>query len=69
MTDNKVNPANTTGEYPCCVPWIDGRPLINAVGTNETECHVNLSLLDLSDDELQRVVILSAAINIAPPNS
>lgn len=69
MTDNKVNPDNKAGEYPCCVPWIDGRPLINAVGTNETECHVNLSLLDLSDDELQRVVILSAALKIEPPNS
>lgn len=56
-------------EYPCCVPWLDGRPLINAIGTNDTECHVNLSLLDLSDDELKRVAILPAKVNFERPKS
>ncbi|WP_408601469.1 hypothetical protein [Pseudomonas sp. PLMAX] len=56
-------------EHPCCVPWLDGRPLINAIGTNETECHANLSLLDLSDDELLRVVFLQATVNFQEPKS
>lgn len=48
----------------CIVPIVDGKPLINAVGTDETECNVNLSMIDLTDEELQRVIFKSAAIII-----
>lgn len=42
----------------------DGRPLINAVGSSENECHANLTMIDLSDEELQRVQILPATIKL-----
>lgn len=50
-------------EYPCFVPWLDQRPLINAIDPNENECHVNLSMLDLSNEELHRVVIKPAKLS------
>lgn len=50
-------------EFQCFVPWLDQRPLINATGSNENECHVNLTMLDLSDEELQRVIIRSATLS------
>lgn len=42
----------------CVVPYLDGKPLVNAVGSNETECHANLGLLDLTDQELNRVELI-----------
>lgn len=42
-------------EYPCVVPWVNGEPLINAIGSSETECHANLAMLDLSEKDLQAV--------------
>lgn len=51
-------------EFSCFVPWLDQRPLINATGSNENECQANLFMLDLSDEELQRVVIKPAKLTI-----
>ncbi|ELG7184128.1 TPA: hypothetical protein ACP3ZG_000543 [Pseudomonas aeruginosa] len=51
-------------EFECFLPWVDGRPLINAVGSSENECHANLTMIDLSDEELQRVQILPATIKL-----
>lgn len=55
--------------FDCYAPWLNGRPLINAVGSSETECHANLGLLDLSDEDLQRVEIRSAKLQIQEPSS
>lgn len=46
----------------CVVPVLDGRMLINAVGSNETEAAGSLSLLDLEDDEFNRVEYRKARI-------
>ncbi|HBO5516219.1 TPA: hypothetical protein L4559_005147 [Pseudomonas aeruginosa] len=51
-------------ELECFLPWVDGRPLINAVGISEAECHANLTMIDLSDAEFQRVQILPATIKL-----
>lgn len=47
----------------CLVPTLDGRLLVNAVGSTEAECHANLSLLDLADAELKRVVIIPGVVD------
>lgn len=51
-------------EFECFLPWVDARPLINAVGISATECHANLTMIALSDEELQRVQILPATIKL-----
>ena len=50
-------------EYACFVPWLDQRPLINATGSTESECEANLTMLDLTDEELNRVVIRPATLS------
>lgn len=48
---------NSVHEYECIVPWLNGEPLINSVGTSESECHANLALVDLSDNDLESITL------------
>lgn len=45
--------ADAAHEYECLVPWVNGEPVLNAIGTSEADCRANLSLIDLS--ELERM--------------
>ena len=47
-----------------CVPVVDGRILENATGSNGAECAANLDLVDLTDEELQRVEFRRAILSI-----
>jgi hypothetical protein len=48
----------------CTVPWLDGRPLINAAGPTEEEARANVKLLNLSDMEKERVIFLDAELSV-----
>lgn len=50
--------------FPCTVPWLDGRPLINATGSTEAEAKANIGLLDLTDEELKRVEFVDAELAV-----
>lgn len=52
------------GSHDCIVPVLDGQPLINAIGSNDNECHANLALIDLTDDELQRVELIASTVQV-----
>ena len=50
--------------FQCWVPVLDGRPLINAVGVNKTESHVNMDLIELSDEEVNRATVVQAELKV-----
>lgn len=68
MLEEGIALASAGKAYDCLVPWLDGRPLVNAVGTSEAECQANLAMLDLDDDDLKRVALKNGSIHVSLDN-
>lgn len=64
MLEEGIALARAAKSHECIVPWLDGKPLINAVGTSEAECQANLSLLNLDDEELKRVKLKTGSLQV-----
>ena len=54
-------------KFSCLVPWLDGRPLINAVGTSESEVLANVGLLDLTDKQFNRIEVRDGELSVMEP--
>ncbi len=51
-------------EYKVVVPTLNGQVYLNAMGSNLSEAEVNLTFVDLSDEELSQVVFKDGRLTV-----
>ncbi len=54
-------------KFVCAVPWLDGRPLMNAIASTEQEVWASIDHLPLSNEQRLRVEIREGELAVKDP--